>query len=95
MKINQVILKPVLSEKSTNLVKDNFYMFEVNQKANKNQIKDFLEKMYKVKVSEVKITNRKGKTRKVGRKMKVKKLSTRKIAFIKLKEGNIDLFPKA
>ncbi len=95
MKINQIILKPALSEKSTNLVKDNFYMFEVDKKANKHQIKEFLEKTYNVKIGEVKITNRKGKTRKVGRKMMKKKLNTRKIAFVKLISGKIDLFPQA
>lgn len=95
MKFNQIILKPILSEKSTNLVKDGFYMFEVDNKVNKYQIKTTLEKLYQVKVKEIKINNRKGKTRKVGRKMVEKKLSSRKFVFIKLKEGKIDLFPQA
>jgi len=95
MKVNQIILKPILSEKSTNLVKDNFFMFEVDNKANKYQIKVALEKLYKVKVGDIKVNNRKGKTRKVGKKMTEKKLSSRKIVFIKLKEGKIDLFPQA
>ena len=95
MKVNQIILKPVLSEKSTNLIKDSFYMFEVDNKANKYQIKAALEKLYQVKVGDIKINNRKGKTRKVGRRMTEKKLSSRKIVFVKLKEGKIDLFPQA
>lgn len=95
MKVNQIILKPVLSEKSTNLIKDSFYMFEVDSKANKYKIKAVLEKLYQVKVGDIKINNRKGKTRKVGRKMTEKKLSSRKIVFIKLKTGKIDLFPQA
>lgn len=95
MKINQMILKPILTEKSTNLLKNSFYMFEVNQKINKPQLKQALEKLYSVKVAEIKVSNRKGKTRKVGRKLTKKKLSSKKIAFIKLKEGKINLFPQA
>ena len=70
-------------------------MFEVDIQANKYQIKQALEKLYPVKVAEVKTTIRQGKTRRVGRRMREKKLSSRKIAFIKLKSGKIDLFPKA
>lgn len=95
MKVNQIILKPVLSEKSTNLIKDSFYMFEVDNKTNKYQIKAALEKLYPVKVGKMTINNRKGKTRKVGRRMIKKKLGSRKIVFVKLKEGKIDLFPQA
>jgi large subunit ribosomal protein L23 len=95
MKIYQTILKPVLSEKSTNLVKNDYYMFEVDIQANKYQIKQALEKLYPVKVAEVKTNLRQGKTRKVGRQMREKKLSSRKIVFVKLKSGKIDLFPKA
>jgi len=61
------------------------------KKANKNT----LEKLYKVKVRDVKIMIRKGKKKRVGRKMTVKSLPSRKIAFIKLSEGKIDLFPQA
>jgi len=94
MQINDVIIAPVLTEKATNLVKEHVYMFEVNLKANKFQIKEILEKIYKVKVSDVRVMIRKGKSRKFGRKMTTKKLADRKIAFIKLKEGKIDLFPQ-
>ncbi|MFH0979636.1 MAG: 50S ribosomal protein L23 [Candidatus Roizmanbacteria bacterium] len=94
MKINDVIIAPILTEKATNLVKDQVYMFEVNLKANKFQIKEILEKLYKVKVSDVRLMIRKGKSRKFGRRMTTKKLADRKIAFIKLKEGKIDLFPQ-
>ena len=84
MKINQVINRPILTEKSTSLLKNNFYMFKVDKNANKYQIKAALEKLYPVKVAEVKVVNRQGKVRKVGRKQVKKQLSTKKIAFIKL-----------
>lgn len=95
MIISDVLIKPVLTEKATNMVKDQVYAFEVNPKSNKNQVKTVLEQLYKVKVGEVKILTRKGKERKVGRRMQVKKLSDRKIAYVKLLEGKIDIFPQS
>ena len=95
MKIEEVLIKPVLTEKGTNLANKKEYLFETNIKANKNNIKDALEKIYKVKVKQVKVIIRKGKNRRVGKRMVSKKLADRKIAFVKLSEGEIDLFPKA
>ncbi len=94
MRKEQVLIKPILTEKATNLVKGQVYMFEVAPLANKFQIKQALEQLYKVKVGEVRILMRKGKTRKVGRRMVIKQLPNRKIALIKLIEGKIDLFPQ-
>lgn len=95
MKINNVIIAPVLTEKATNMTKDKVYMFEVNAKANKFQIKNILEKIYKVKVGGIRVMIRKGKPRRIGRRMVTKKLASKKIAFVKLIEGKIDLFPQA
>lgn len=95
MKINDILIKPMLTEKAVKLANSNVYMFETNIKANKHNLKEALEKLYKVKVKNVKIMIRKGKKRKIGRRMKVKKLADKKIAFIQLKEGKIDLFPRA
>lgn len=92
---DQVILKPVLTEKATNMAKTNTYTFEVHTKANKHQITDVLEHIYKVKVDGVRIMNRKGKTRRAGRKMQTRVLPDIKLAYVTLKEGSIDLFPKA
>ena len=94
MLINKVLIKPILTEKATNLVQSNVYMFEVDKRANKFQIKQALEKLYKVKTGAVKIMIRKGKERKTGKKMRIKKTADRKIAFVKLSEGKIDLFPQ-
>ena len=94
MKINNIIVAPILTEKPTGLANNNIYMFEINPKSNKFQVKEALEKLYKVKVGEVKVSIRKGKTRRYGRRMKAKKLADRKLAYIKLKEGKLDLFPK-
>jgi len=94
MLINEVLIKPILTEKATNLVQNQVYMFEVDKRANKFQIKQALEKLYKVKTGAVKIMIRKGKEKKTGKKMRIKKMADRKIAFVKLIEGKIDLFPQ-
>ena len=92
---NGIILKPVLTEKATNQVKNEVYTFEVHTKANKFQIAHILEQMYKVKVEGIRVMTRPGKTRRAGRKMQTRVLPQRKLAYVKLKEGTIDLFPKA
>ena len=94
MLINEVLIKPILTEKATNLVQNQVYMFEVDKRANKFQIKQALEKLYKVKTGAVKIMIRKGKAKKTGKKMRIKKTVDKKIAFVKLIEGKIDLFPQ-
>ena len=94
MLINKVLIKPILTEKATNLVQNNVYMFEVDKKANKHQVSLALEKLYKVKTGAVRMMIRKGKEKKVGKKGLFKKTADRKIAFIKLIEGKIDLFPQ-
>ena len=95
MRINDVIIAPILTEKATNLVKDQVYMFQVNLKATKFQIKEVLEKLYSVKISDIRIMIRKGKIKKVGRKMISKKNTDRKIAFVRVVKGKIDIFPQA
>ena len=95
MEINEVIVSPLITEKTTNLVKNNVYTFLVNKKASKPQIKTVLESLYKVKVAEVRLVNRKGKKKKVGRFLREKKLPDTKVAYVKLKEGSLEIFPKA
>ncbi|MBW7960319.1 50S ribosomal protein L23 [Patescibacteria group bacterium] len=94
MNIKDTIIEPVLTEKATNLVKNKVYMFVVNIKANKRQVKETIEKIYKVKVSGVRVMVRKGKEKRVGRKMMTKKMPNIKVAYVKLKEGKIDIFPQ-
>jgi len=95
MKINQVLIQPLLTEKSTNLVKLKQYSFLVAENANKDQVKKVIEDIYKVKVSQVRIIVRKGKVKRVGKKGVPKKISNQKVAIVNLKEGKIDLFPQA
>ncbi|OGK17918.1 50S ribosomal protein L23 [Candidatus Roizmanbacteria bacterium RIFCSPLOWO2_12_FULL_40_12] len=94
MKIEGVILGPVLTEKATNLATGKVYMFLIHKDATKFKVKDALEKLYQVKISQVSIMTRKGKERRTGRRMMKKTLPNRKIAYVKVTEGKIDLFPQ-
>ncbi len=59
-----VIIKPLVTEKSTHQQHTlNAYSFEVHRDANKQQIRDAVEKLYSVKVIEVRTMHRKGKPR--------------------------------
>lgn len=95
MKINEVLVGPVLTEKATQLATSQVYIFQVTKKANKFQIKQAIEKLFSVKVAGVSIVSRVGKSKRTGKKMVVKKLPSRKLAIVKVKEGKIGLFPQS
>jgi len=62
----QTIVRPLITEKGTHLgEKLNAYPFEVNVKANKVQIRQAIERIYGVRVLEVRTQNRMGKPRRV------------------------------
>jgi large subunit ribosomal protein L23 len=56
-----IIVEPVISEKSYGLMDENKYTFIVRPDANKTQIKIAIEKIFEVKVTNVNTINRKGK----------------------------------
>lgn len=83
---NSIILKPVISEKTTDLSeKLNRYGFLVTLKANKHQIKNAVEQMYDVRVTKVWTSIRVGRSKRTG--SFLKKLSHTKRAYIELAEG--------
>ncbi|MDD5010263.1 MAG: 50S ribosomal protein L23 [Syntrophorhabdaceae bacterium] len=63
-----IIRRPIITEKTT-LLKDNGnqYVFEVHRDANKIEIKDAVEKLFKVKVLSVSVSNMEGKKKRLGR----------------------------
>ena len=66
----KVIIKPLVTEKSTHQqATRNAYAFQVHPAANKQQIKQAVEKIYSVKVTDVRTMNRKGKPRRTKHKM--------------------------
>ncbi len=62
-----IILKPVLTEKATDGIADKRYTFSVLKTANKTQIKIAVEKMFDVKVKSVNTITRRGKLKRMGR----------------------------
>ncbi len=58
-----VLLAPIVSEKTYRLIEDNKYTFEVHPDANKTEIKIAVENIFGVKVTAVNTLNRVGKTR--------------------------------
>ena len=84
------ILSPLLTEKSTNLSGENKIVFKVRKSANKKNLKNNIEKIFKVNVTKINIINKQNRTKFTrGRKVK---LSGFKKAIITLKKGqSIDL----
>ena len=84
------ILSPLVTEKSTNLSEQNKITFRVPNKANKENLKKNIEKIFKVNVTKINIINKKNRIKLTrGRKVKVQGY---KKAIITLKAGqSIDL----
>ena len=85
-----VLIAPVVSEKSYGLLDEGKYTFEVDPRANKTEIKIAVEQVFGVKVAAVNTISRKGKSRRtrfgIGRRKDVK------CAIVTLREGTIDIF---
>ena len=58
-----ILLRPIVSEKSYSLMDEGKYTFEVDPRSNKTEIKIAIEQIFGVKVASVNTINRKGKTR--------------------------------
>ena len=67
MHLYEVLRRPLITEKNTMLQAQGKYAFEVAKEANKPQVKQAVEKAFKVKVHAVNIITMPGKTRRVGR----------------------------
>ena len=88
---HDVILAPVVSEKSYALIDQNAYTFVVHPEANKTEIRQAVEAIWGVKVMSVNTINRKGKTKRF-RYTEGRRASTKR-AVVKLAAGDkIDLF---
>ncbi|HEX2437651.1 MAG TPA: 50S ribosomal protein L23 [Methylomirabilota bacterium] len=86
-----VLLAPVISEKSYGLLDENKYTFDVHPKANKTQIKIAVKQIFNVEVIDVNTLNRVGKRKRTrfgyGRRKAVKR------AIVTLRDGDrIDVF---
>ena len=87
----EVLRRPVITEKNTSLQALGKYAFEVAGEANKRQIREAVEKAFKVKVTAVNVSIVRGKTRRVGRRQVL--TQSWKKAIVTLKPGDkIELF---
>jgi large subunit ribosomal protein L23 len=91
MNAHQIIVRPLITEKNTNLMTMNKYCFQVAQSANKQQIKQAVEEVFNVAVVSVHTMNVRGKLRRRGQKLGY--TADWKKAIVTLAEGDrIELF---
>lgn len=67
MELRELVKRPLITERTTKLMEENKYCFLVDPKANKTQIKQAIEEIFKVKVKSVNTFNRLGKIKRMGR----------------------------
>ncbi|MCC6225801.1 MAG: 50S ribosomal protein L23 [Microthrixaceae bacterium] len=88
-----VIIRPVVSEKSYGMLDDGVYTFVVAPSATKPEIRDAVQAIWPgVKVGKVNTANRKGKTKRARRSAVRSKLPDTKRAIVTLTEGEIEIF---
>jgi large subunit ribosomal protein L23 len=85
-----ILISPVVSEKSYGLLDEGKYTFVVDPRANKTEIKIAVEQVFDVEVASVNTINRKGKTRRT--KFGLGKRKDTKRAIVTLRSGTIDIF---
>jgi len=92
MEMYQIIKRPLITEKSTLAREESGkYLFEVDRRANKIEIGQAVEKLFKVKVLDVRVMNVQGKKKRVGK--NIGRTQDWKKAIVKLVPGNkIEIF---
>ncbi len=89
----EVVLAPVVSEKSYELLESNVYTFRVHPDSSKPEIKDAIETLFDVTVVKINTMNRKGKRRRNRRSPTFGRKPDIKRALVTLAEGDqIELF---
>ena len=87
-----IILKPVISEKSMADVQDRKYTFKVAVNANKTQVKMAVEEIFGVDVEKVNIMNVNGKVKKMGKNIGKTAASKKAIVTLTEKSKQIEFF---
>ncbi|MBR2179399.1 MAG: 50S ribosomal protein L23 [Selenomonadaceae bacterium] len=67
MEARDILIKPLITEKSTELMAEGKYVFKVAKAANKIEIARAVKEIFNVKVEKVNTVNVKGKTKRIGR----------------------------
>jgi len=83
-----VLIAPVISEKSYDFLEEGIYVFRVHPSASKPEIRHAVEEIFDVKVAKVNTLNRKGKKRRNRRNNTVGKRPDTKRAIVTLVEGD-------
>ena len=83
-----IIIAPVISEKSYDQLEENVYVFKVNTSTSKPEIRRAVETIFEVTVTKVNTLNRKGKVRRNRRSNTVGKRADTKRAIVTLAEGD-------
>lgn len=92
MRVNKVLIRPLITEKSVALSAQNRYIFEVSMQATKGAIVDELKNVFNVDATEVRTLIMPGKKRRISKTNRFGKTAKRKKAIVTLKEGQkIDL----
>ena len=86
MHLYEVLRRPLITEKNAMLQAQGKYAFEIAREANKQQVKQAVEKAFKVEVLAVNVMTVPGKTRRVGRRQVL--TQSRKKAIVTLKPGD-------
>ncbi len=87
-----IVIKPLVTEQGMHFANTrNAYSFEVNKKANKIQIRNAIERLYNVKVLDVRTANVRGKPRRRGRDFGLTR-SWKKAVVVLHEDNRIDLF---
>jgi large subunit ribosomal protein L23 len=89
MDAHDIILRPVITEKSTDLMDDKKYTFDVLLSATKTQVRTAVEEIFDVKVKSVNIMNVRGKDKRVGRYLG--KTTRRRKAIVTLTDDSNDI----
>ena len=87
----QVVIKPLITEKGTIQNETNQYAFQVHQRANKQQIREAVQKIYEVRVLKVRTMKRRGKMRRY-RYTRGRTASMKKAVVTLHPDDHIDLF---
>jgi len=87
----QIIKRPLVTEKSSDLREVDWYVFSVDKRSNKVEIRDAVEKIFGVRVDKVRTLVTTGKKVKRMGRIAGKRSSIKK-AYVKLKEGSIEFY---
>lgn len=93
MRLDEILLEPVISEKSLAKALQHQYVFKVNKHASKRQIAKAAKKIFGVDVLKTLVVSRAGENKvKGGKRLKVKKSKTKRATILVKPDQRIDLF---